>query len=137
LTDGASAPILTLHNEEALLMLSINFGPLSGGGTHVWEMACKGFIWEDWMTSHPLPHDFPWKSFTNQLQPGMVWGIVTIVTPPIKVLKQIQQVYFRCLPMLNVNSHIKLPWHLIPEKYQGLGIANYALVSLSSKLSFI
>jgi hypothetical protein len=90
LNDGASASIPTLHNEEALLMLSINFGPLSGGGTHIWEMACKAFIWEDWMTSHPLPHDLPWKSFTNKLQPGMVWGIVTIVMPPLKVLEQIQ-----------------------------------------------
>jgi hypothetical protein len=30
-----------------------------------------------------------------------------------------------------------LPWHLNPERYQGLQMANYALVSLASKLSFL
>jgi hypothetical protein len=89
------------------------------------------------MTSPPLPHDLAWKSFTHQLQWGMMWGIATVVMPPLKLLEQIQWVYFRCLPMLIVNCHINLPWQLIPEKYQGLGMANYALVSLFSKLSFI
>jgi hypothetical protein len=36
-----------------------------------------------------------------------------------------------------MNCHIDLPWKLIPERYQGLGMANYALVSLASKLSFL
>ncbi len=66
-----------------------------------------------------------------------MWGIATIVMPPLKLLEQIKWVYFRYLPMFNVNCHINLPRQLIPEKYQGLGMANYALVSLSSKLSFI
>ncbi len=34
-----------------------------------------------------------------------------------------------------MNCHIDLPWRLILEQYQGLGMANYALVSLASKLS--
>jgi hypothetical protein len=36
-----------------------------------------------------------------------------------------------------VKCHIDLPWRLIPEQYQGLGMANYALVSPASKLSFL
>jgi hypothetical protein len=36
-----------------------------------------------------------------------------------------------------MNCHIDLPWRLIPEQYQGLGMAAYALVSLASKLSFL
>ncbi len=66
-----------------------------------------------------------------------MWGITTIVMSPHQLLKQFQKVYFRCLPFLNVNCHIDLPWRLIPEQYQGLGMENYALVSLASKLSYL
>ncbi len=51
LPDGTSAPIPTLCNDDASLMLGIYFGPTSGGGTHIREMAQKGFIWDDWMKS--------------------------------------------------------------------------------------
>jgi hypothetical protein len=137
LPDGTSAPIPTLRNNHASLMLGIYFGPTSGGGTHICEMAKKGYTWADQMRSQPLPPDLAWKSFTLQLQPGMMWGIATVVMSPHQLLKQFQKVYFRCLPFLNVNCHIDLPWRLIPEQYQGLGMANYALVSLASKLSYL
>jgi hypothetical protein len=67
----------------------------------------------------------------------MTWGSATVVMSPHRLLKQYQRVYFRCLPSLNVNCHIDLPWRLIPEQYQGLGMANYASISLASKLSFL
>ncbi len=89
------------------------------------------------MRSHPLPHDLAWKSFNLQLQLGMTWGIATVVMPLQNLLVQVQRVYFRCLPSLNVNCHIELPWHLILEWYQGLGMANSALVSFSSKFTFL
>ncbi len=106
---------------------------------HVNEMAKKGYNWADWMKSRPLPHDLAWKSFNHQLQPGMTWGIATVVMPPQtqKLLAQFQRVYFKCLPSLNVNCHIELTWRFIPEQYQGLGLTNFALVSLTSKLVFI
>ncbi len=66
-----------------------------------------------------------------------MWGFATVVMSPRKLFKQFQQVFFRCLPLLNVNCHIELPWRLIPEQYQKLGMANYALVSLASKLSYL
>jgi hypothetical protein len=37
-------------------------------------MAHKGFSWAAWMTSRPLPQDLAWKSFTHQLQLGMILG---------------------------------------------------------------
>jgi len=89
------------------------------------------------MRSRPLPHEMTWKRFNQQLQPGMMWGIATVAMPPQKLLAQFQRVYFRCLPSLNVNCHIELPWRLIPERYQGLGLPNFALVSLTPKLAFI
>ncbi len=115
LPNGTSEPIPTLNNKETSLMLGVKWGPSSGGGTYVCEMAKKGYNWADWMRSRPLPHNLAWKSFNLQLQLGMTWGIVTVVMPPQKLLAQIQRVYFRCLPMLNVNCHIVLPWRLIPE----------------------
>ena len=66
----------------------------------------------------------------------MTWGIATIVMSPQKLLKYFQRVYFHCLPHLNVNCHIELPWKLMPERFQGLlGMANFALISLALKLS--
>jgi hypothetical protein len=106
LPDGTSEPIPTLKNKETSLMLGVNWGPLSGGGTRVREMTKKGYNWAVWMRSRPLPHDLESKSFNLQLQPGMTWGIATVVMPPQKLLVQIQRVYFRCLPSLNVNCHI-------------------------------
>ncbi len=115
LLNGTSEPIPTLKNKETSLMLEVNWGPSSGVGTHVREMAKKGYNWADQMRSCPQPHNLAWKSFNLQLQLGMTWGIATVVIPPQKLLVQIQRVYFRCLPSLDVNCHIELLWHLIPE----------------------
>jgi hypothetical protein len=137
LSDGTLALIPNLCNKDTSLMLGIYFGPTSGGSTHICEMAKKDFIWADWIKSRPLPPDLAWKSFTHQLQPETMWGIATVIMSPHRLLKQFQRMYFRYLPLLNMNCHIDFSWRLIPEQYQGLGMANYALVSLASKLSFV
>jgi hypothetical protein len=118
-------------------MLDIYFGPTSGGSTHIQEMTKKGYAWSDRIRSCPLPPDLAWKSFICQLLPGMAWGIATIILSPPKNLKEFQWVYFRCLPHLNVNRHIELPWRIILEQYQGLGMPNFALISLASKLLYL
>ena len=115
LPDGTSAPIPTLSNEETSLMLGVHWSPSSAGNVHIKEMAKKGYNWADRMRSRPLPHEFALKSFNQQLQLGMTWGITTVVMPPQKLLAQFQRVYFRCLPSLNINCHIELPWQLILE----------------------
>ncbi len=137
LPDGTTSPIPSLCNNDASLMLGTYFGPTFGRGKHVREMAQKGYVWADRLRSRPLPPALALQSFTHQLQPGMMWGIATIVMSSQKLLGQFQRVYFRCLPLLNVYCHINLPWGIIPEWYQGLVMANYALVSLLLKLSFI
>jgi hypothetical protein len=114
LPDGTSVPIPTLRNEETSLMLGVHWSPSSGGNVHVNKMAKKGYNWADRMKSRPLSDDLAWKSFNHQLQLGMTWGIATVVMHPQKLLAQFQRVYFKCLPSLNVNCHIELPWHLIP-----------------------
>jgi hypothetical protein len=137
LPDGTTVPIPTIRYDDASLMLGIYFGSTSGDGTYIREMAWKGFIWANRMKSQPLSPSLAWQGFTHQLQPGMIWGLATVVLSPHIILEQFQRVYFKCLPFLNINCHIDLPWHLIPERYQGLGMENYALVSLASKLSFL
>jgi hypothetical protein len=90
LPDGTSAPIPTLRNEAASLMLGVWAGPTSGGGKHIREMARKGYTWADRIKSRPLPPNLAWKSFNHQLQPGMMWGITTVVMSPLKLLEQFQ-----------------------------------------------
>ncbi len=109
LPDGMSAPIPTLRNEHASLMLGIYFGPTSGDSTHIQEMARKGYVCSDRIRSRPLLPDLAWKSFIHQLLPGMACGIATVVLLPQKLLKRFPWVYFQCLLHLNVNCHIELP----------------------------
>jgi hypothetical protein len=46
-------------------------------------------------------------------------------------------VYFRCLPLLGVQRHIELSWRTRPEAFQGVGLPNFALLSLALKLQLI
>ncbi len=72
LPDGTMAPIPTLRNDDASLMLGVHLGPACGGEPHTRKMARKGYIWADRMKSCPLPPNLAWQSFKYQLQPGMM-----------------------------------------------------------------
>jgi hypothetical protein len=72
-----------------------------------------------------------------QLFPGMSWGLLAVCMNPIKLDKMIQRCYERALPFLGVNRKIKKEWRTLPEAYQGLGLPNFPLVSLSAKISFL
>ena len=137
LPDGSSAPIPTIPPKEAMLMLGIWFGPSSRGTKHRKEMCQKGIIWTDKLHSRPLPPSEAWISFTHQLCPGMLWGIATVVLSQHEFHDATRPVYFRCLPFLGVQRHIELPWRTLPEMYQGIGLPNFALLSLAAKLQLI
>jgi hypothetical protein len=134
LPDCTSAPIPTLPTNTALLILGIWFGPLSLKTKHMLEMRCKGLIWADKLHAQPLSHSEAWTSFTLQLYPGMSWGISTVVLSSHKLFEAIQPVCFKCLPLLDVQCHIELPWRTLPKSYQGFGLPNFALHSFASKL---
>ncbi len=69
LPDGTAAPIPTLCNKDASLMLGVHLGPASGGEPHIFKMARKGYIWADRMKSCPLPPNLAWQSsHTNSNQ---------------------------------------------------------------------
>ena len=67
----------------------------------------------------------------------MTWGLATVVLSPQEFFAATRPVYFKCLPLLGVQSHIKLPWRTLPEVYQGIGLPNFGLHALAAKLQFI
>jgi hypothetical protein len=67
----------------------------------------------------------------------MSWGISTIVLSPRELYLATKAVYYRCLPLLGIQRHIELPWQTLPEAYQGIGLPNFALLLLASKLQLI
>ncbi len=137
LPDGTRAPIPTLPPTTASLMLGVWFGPASRGTKHMNEMCKKGYSWADRLSSRPLSHSDAWTSFNLQLYPGMSWGIATVVLSPQEIYLATKPVYFKCLPLLGVQRHIELPWRMLPECYQGIGLPNFSLISLSTKLQLI
>jgi hypothetical protein len=137
LPDGTSAPIPTLPPTTASLMLGVWFGLASRGTKHMHEMCKKGYNWADRLSLRPLSHFDAWTSFTLQLYPGMSWGIATVVLSPQELYLVTKPVYYKCLPFLGVQCHIELPWRTLPECYQGIGLPNFSLISLSAKLQLI
>ena len=137
LPDGTRAPIPTLPSSTASLMLGVWFGPASRGTKHMNEMCKKGYSWADRLSSRPLSHSDAWTSFNLQLYPGMSWGIATVVLSPQEIYSVTKPVYYKCLPFLGVQRHIELPWRTLPECYQGIGLPNFSLISLSAKLQLI
>jgi hypothetical protein len=67
----------------------------------------------------------------------MSWGLSTVVLSSHKLFEATRLVYYKCFPLLGVQRHIKLPWRMLPEAYQGIGLPNFALLSLASKLQLI
>jgi hypothetical protein len=137
LPDGTCAPIPTIPNTTASLTLGIWHAPSSRGTKHMKEMCSRGHNWVDRLCSRPLPHLEAWISFTHQLYPGMIWGLVTVVLLALELFATTRPVYFKCLPLLGIQSHIKLPWRTLPEAYQGIGLPNFALHSCAAKLQLI
>jgi hypothetical protein len=67
----------------------------------------------------------------------MSWGLVTVCMSSSKLDAKFQKVYEKASPFLGVNCKIKHQWRTLPEMYQGLGLPNFPLIALSSKISFL
>jgi hypothetical protein len=67
----------------------------------------------------------------------MTWGLATVVLSSRELFAATRPVYFKCLPLLGIQSHIELPWRTLPEAYQGIGLPNFAFHSLAAKLHLI
>ncbi len=137
LPDGSSTPIPTLPPTSASLMLGIWFGPSSCGTKHIQEMCQKGHNWADQLHLRPLSHAEVWVSFYLQLYPGMAWGLSTAVLTSKEFFLATKPIYFKCHPLLGIQRHIELPWRTLPESFQGIGLPNLAIHSLTSKLQLL
>ena len=135
--EGPDAPIVTHEVTTASKMLGVHFSPAGNSSSHVDNMVQKGLDWVDCLRTKPISRADAWLSFYLQLFPGMSWGLVTVCMSPLKLDKKFQKVYEKALPFLGVNRKIKCEWRTLPEMYQGLGLPNFPLIALSSKISFL
>jgi hypothetical protein len=67
----------------------------------------------------------------------MSWGLSTVVLSSHELYEATRPVYFKCLPLLGVQHHIKLPCCTLPKAYQDIGLPNFELHFLNSKLQLI
>ncbi len=67
----------------------------------------------------------------------MTWGLATVVLSARELFAATRPMYFKCLPLLGVQSHIELPWKTLLEAYQGISLPNFGLHALAAKLQFI
>ena len=135
--DGSVAPIVTHDVTTASKMLGVHFSPSGNSADHVEYIVQKGLDWLDCMRTKPLSRSDAWLSFYLQLLPGVSYGLVTVCMPPRKLDSSFQRVYAKALPFLGVNCKIKREWRTLPEMYQGLGLPNFPLITLASKISFL
>ena len=135
--DGSEVPIATLDVDEASKMLGFHFAPFGGSLHHMSQMKEKGLDWADRLASRPLPHRDAWLSFHAQLFPGMTWGLVAAIMSPSKLDDLMQSLYYKILPFLGVNRNITKFWRTLPERFQGLGLPNFAVVAFACKVHFL
>ena len=48
-----------------------------------------------------------------------------------------QDLYYKMLPPLGVNSNIGKEWKTLPERYQGLGLPNFEVHAFSKDVHFL
>ena len=48
-----------------------------------------------------------------------------------------QKLYYKMLPLLDVNRNISKEWRTLPERYQGLGLPDFEVHSFSKKFHFL
>ena len=100
-------------------------------------MVQNGLDWVDCLHTKPISCSNAWLSFYLQLFPCILWCLVTVCMPPLKLDTRLQWVYTKTVPFLGVNSKIKHKWQMLPKMYQGFGLPNFPLVGLSLKISFL
>jgi hypothetical protein len=135
--EGPDALIVTHEATTASKMLGVHFSPARNFSTHVDHMVQKGLDWVDCLRTKPISRADAWLSFYLQMFPGMSWGLVTVCMSPSKLDAKIHKVYEKAFPFLGVNCKIKRQWRTLPEMYQELGVPNFPLIALSSKISFL
>jgi len=135
--DGSSVPIPTKDVTEATEMLGMFFAPIGNSVPHIEAMREKGFTWADRLMTRPLPSRDAWLSFFLHLYPAISYGLASAVIKRSKLDLLMSALYYKILPLLGVNRCINVFWHLLSERYQGLGLPNFVADCLAAKLFFV
>ena len=132
--DGTEVPIPLHDVSHPEKKLGVWTCPSGDFGHHVKQIKQKGLDWAASMqVSHCPPKDV-WLGLRHQLYRKMSYGFVALVHPPDLLEKAFQDVWFKCLPSLLVNRHIRTEWRMLPIKFQGLGLPNPNVDLLCSKI---
>ena len=135
--DGSTPRIPTLEVTQESEMLGVFFSPAGDGRSHLRKMKEKGTLWAERLRTRPLSRRDAWMSLQYQLMPGLTWGLATVTMSPEAINKEMQSFYFAILGILGVNRNIAKEWRMLPEKYHGLGLPNFAILSLSGKIHIL
>eukprot|EP00956_Cyclotella_meneghiniana_P041404 scaffold225702_cov129-Cyclotella_meneghiniana.AAC.1 len=104
---------------------------------HLKYMVDKGITWQKRIDGSKLFTRDRWFSFSTQTKLSIQYGIEAIMDPPDVVTNAFQALYFMTLPHLGVNRYITLGWRMLPHRYQGLGLPNFALEKLGRSVSWL
>ena len=118
-------------------MLGVHFVPAGNGMHHTNAMKEKGLEWVDSLTTRPLHPREAWLSLAIELYPAMAYGIASVVLAPKKLVNMMHGLYYKALPLLGINRCITREWRLLGERYQGLGMANFACDCLAAKIYLV
>eukprot|EP00956_Cyclotella_meneghiniana_P011946 scaffold16843_cov51-Cyclotella_meneghiniana.AAC.2 len=104
---------------------------------HLKYMVDKRVTWQKRIAGSKLSTRDRWFSFSTQTKLSIQYGIEAIMDPPDVVTNAFQALYFMTLPHLGVNRYITLGWRMLPHRYQGLGLPNFALEKLGRSVSWL
>ena len=65
----------------------------------------------------------------------MTWGLVAVITESVKLEEIMIGMCYNLLPHLDVNRCISKQWSMLPEMYQGLGLADFLVLPLAAYVS--
>ena len=108
--------------------------PTGNFGHHVSQAILKGENWATGMRNSRCPPRDAWLGLRHQLYRQMSYGFVALVHPPDKLEKSFQDVWYKCLPSLQVNRCIRTEWKMLPIQFQGLGLPNPNIDVLACKI---
>jgi hypothetical protein len=123
--------------KEATQTLGMLTSPVSDGYAHLAKMLSKCQEWEESIRSSTLPYRDRWHSLYTQLFPSVRYGLIPLMTPPAVLEEAFMDVYYRLLPLLNVNRNITSDWRWLPQTFQGLGLPNMGIEKLSLMLQYV
>jgi hypothetical protein len=134
---GAVMDIALKDLKEATQTLGMFTSPMSDGYAHLAKMLSKCCHWEESIRSSTLLHRDRWHSLHTQLFPSVRYGLIPFMTPPAVLEEAFMDIYYRLLPLLNVNRNIMSDWRWLPQSFQGLGLPNMGLKKLSLMLQYV